>query len=521
MAPTVRSDEDDFLTADILSSPLNRYEIHKILGQGVYGKVVECKNLDSQENMAVKIVQKNLFAAAKKEVSILKNLRQLDENNNLVRFIEHFHQKGCICLVFEKLDKSLHDFLKERSFNPLAVPEIRVIAQQMLVALSALKSIGVTHGDIKPDNIMLVNHLTIPFRIKLIDFGLAHAASKMKIGTEIQAVGYRAPEVTLGCPINEAIDMWSLGCVLAFMYLGRHLYPLRCEYESMRILVKLHGQPDDNMLNSGLLSRDFFMKDINSLNAPWRMKTPVEYSLSQGCTVKPSNDVFEMFSSLDDIANTCDGEKCDIESKDTRAFISLLKHILRVNPNKRILPCQALGHRFITLKHFPHDLYNSYVGSSASTMKSCNIETPSTDTNHFVTSSEVESMNAESSKLDKPLSLGVKTNAGTDDGLMASTDFEALASAGICRSIEEPDENADGDDNRPPATAVLEQTAAIKTYIKEPGSYKTSFSAPVIDHPRMDLSGSTDGFVEVKNRCKCLRRIKRFFSRMTSCITAS
>uniref|UniRef100_A0A3Q3XGV2 Protein kinase domain-containing protein n=1 Tax=Mola mola TaxID=94237 RepID=A0A3Q3XGV2_MOLML len=344
MAPTVRSDEDDFLTADILSSPLNRYEIHKILGQGVYGKVVECKNLDSKENMAVKIVQKNLFAAAIKEVSVLKNLRQLDENNNLVRFIEYFHQKGCICLVFEKLDKSLHDFLKERSFNPLTVPEIRVIAQQMLVALNALKSIGVTHGDIKPDNIMLVNHMAMPFRIKLIDFGLASSASEIKLCTKIQAVGYRAPEVTLGCPINEAIDMWSLGCVLAFMYLGRHLYPLRCEYESMRILVKLHGQPDDNMLNCGLLTRDFFTKDINSLNAPWRMKTQVEYSLSQGCTVKPSNDIFEKFASLDDIAKTCDGEKCDTESEDTRAFISLLKHILRINPEKRINPRQALGH---------------------------------------------------------------------------------------------------------------------------------------------------------------------------------
>uniref|UniRef100_A0A3Q3XMF0 Protein kinase domain-containing protein n=1 Tax=Mola mola TaxID=94237 RepID=A0A3Q3XMF0_MOLML len=424
---------------DILSSPLNRYEIHKILGQGVYGKVVECKNLDSKENMAVKIVQKNLFAAAIKEVSVLKNLRQLDENNNLVRFIEYFHQKGCICLVFEKLDKSLHDFLKERSFNPLTVPEIRVIAQQMLVALNALKSIGVTHGDIKPDNIMLVNHMAMPFRIKLIDFGLASSASEIKLCTKIQAVGYRAPEVTLGCPINEAIDMWSLGCVLAFMYLGRHLYPLRCEYESMRILVKLHGQPDDNMLNCGLLTRDFFTKDINSLNAPWRMKTQVEYSLSQGCTVKPSNDIFEKFASLDDIAKTCDGEKCDTESEDTRAFISLLKHILRINPEKRINPRQALGHRFITLKHFPRDISNSYVESSALTMKNCNIEPSLIEIKHFVTSSEVESMNAESSNLDNPLSLEEEMNGVPEIpfpwGIPKSYVLEQLVNPVLCYGL--------------------------------------------------------------------------------------
>uniref|UniRef100_A0A3Q3VZ99 Protein kinase domain-containing protein n=1 Tax=Mola mola TaxID=94237 RepID=A0A3Q3VZ99_MOLML len=281
--------KERFLRADTLSSPVNTYKIHKVLGQGVYGKVVECKNVDSKEKMAVKIVERNLSAAAVKEVSILKNLRQLDENkNNLVRFVEHFQQKGCSCLVFEILDMSLYDFLKKRSFNPLRVSEMRVIAQQMLVALNALKSIGLIHGDIKPDNIMLVNHTAQPFKIKLIDFGLAHSASKITAGTKIQAVGYRAPEVMLGCPMNEAIDMWSLGCVLAFMYLGRHLYPLRCEYESMRILVKMH-------------------------------------------------------------ATTGKGERSDTEAEDTRAFISLLKHILQLYPAKRIDPREALGHHFITL----------------------------------------------------------------------------------------------------------------------------------------------------------------------------
>uniref|UniRef100_A0A3Q4AVJ7 Protein kinase domain-containing protein n=1 Tax=Mola mola TaxID=94237 RepID=A0A3Q4AVJ7_MOLML len=291
--------KERFLRADTLSSPVNTYKIHKVLGQGVYGKVVECKNVDSKEKMAVKIVERNLSAAAVKEVSILKNLRQLDENkNNLVRFVEHFQQKGCSCLVFEILDMSLYDFLKKRSFNPLRVSEMRVIAQQMLVALNALKSIGLIHGDIKPDNIMLVNHTAQPFKIKLIDFGLAHSASKITAGTKIQAVGYRAPEVMLGCPMNEAIDMWSLGCVLAFMYLGRHLYPLRCEYESMRIL--------------------------------------------------PCSKIFEN----------------DTEAEDTRAFISLLKHILQLYPAKRIDPREALGHHFITRIHFPCDASNSYMDSS-------------------------------------------------------------------------------------------------------------------------------------------------------------
>ena len=41
----------------------------------------------------------------------------------------------------------------------------------------------------------------------------------------------RAPEVVLGLPITKAVDIWSLGCVIASLFLGDHLYPCRDEYE--------------------------------------------------------------------------------------------------------------------------------------------------------------------------------------------------------------------------------------------------------------------------------------------------
>ncbi|XP_040003063.1 homeodomain-interacting protein kinase 1-like [Xiphias gladius] len=217
---------------DVLSGKTTGYLIEKFLGQGTFGKVAQCIRLDTKERMAVKIVRKDLAWAGETEVAMLKKLRQLDQDkNNLVRFFEHFKHRGYVCLAFEMLDISIYDFMKERSFKPLDLSEIRVITQQMLVALNALKGIGLAHADIKLDNIMLVNHQLQPFKLKLIDFGLAVPVSKMWLGMQIQVLGYRAPEVILGLPLNEAADMWSLGCVLAFMYLGQHLYPIECEYE--------------------------------------------------------------------------------------------------------------------------------------------------------------------------------------------------------------------------------------------------------------------------------------------------
>ena len=44
---------------------------------------------------------------------------------------------------------------------------------------------------------------------------------------------FRAPEIILGLPFNEAIDMWSLGCVAAELFLGWPLYPGPSEYDQV------------------------------------------------------------------------------------------------------------------------------------------------------------------------------------------------------------------------------------------------------------------------------------------------
>uniref|UniRef100_A0A3B3C8W6 Protein kinase domain-containing protein n=1 Tax=Oryzias melastigma TaxID=30732 RepID=A0A3B3C8W6_ORYME len=93
--------------------------------------------------------------------------------------------------------------------------DIRAIAQHLLKALKALKSIGLAHCDIKLDNIMLADPRTT--NIKLIDFGLALETKQLSIGTVIQVNPFRAPEVILGLPMDESVDMWALGMVLATM----------------------------------------------------------------------------------------------------------------------------------------------------------------------------------------------------------------------------------------------------------------------------------------------------------------
>lgn len=66
-----------------------------------------------------------------------------------------------------------------------------LVSAQMATALQALKAMGTTHTDVKPDNIMLVDHTRRPLRVKLIDFGLAISSSNAKQSSTLQTVSFR------------------------------------------------------------------------------------------------------------------------------------------------------------------------------------------------------------------------------------------------------------------------------------------------------------------------------------------
>uniref|UniRef100_A0A3P9JJM9 Protein kinase domain-containing protein n=1 Tax=Oryzias latipes TaxID=8090 RepID=A0A3P9JJM9_ORYLA len=216
------------------------YQVGKFLGRGSYGRVAECTKMGSNETFAIKIV--DYLRAGSEEMEAMKIIRSLNpDQNNLIKIHECFQYKDYMCLVYEMLDESLEDFMGKRSFHPAHLCQIRAIAQQMLVALSGLESINVLHGDIKPDNIMFVDQITNPLKLKLIDFGLAVNPQELNIGTQMQINPFRAPEVILGLPLDVSIDMWSLAVVLATLYIGDVPFSYNSDYETIRGLVQLEA----------------------------------------------------------------------------------------------------------------------------------------------------------------------------------------------------------------------------------------------------------------------------------------
>lgn len=103
------------------------------------------------------------------------------------------------------------------------------IIYQSMKALKYLHSGELIHRDLKPSNILLNSECLA----KLADFGLARSVAMsegdgcLPIMTEYVATRwYRAPEILLGSTkYTKAVDMWSIGCILGELIIGKALFP--------------------------------------------------------------------------------------------------------------------------------------------------------------------------------------------------------------------------------------------------------------------------------------------------------
>ncbi|CDQ91828.1 unnamed protein product [Oncorhynchus mykiss] len=180
---------------EVLCSMKNTYEVLDFLGRGTFGQVVKCWKRGTGEVVAVKILKNHPSYARQGQIEVGILARLSGENadeHNLVRAFECFQHRSHTCLVFEMLEQNLYDFLKQNKFSPLPLKVIRPVLQQVATALRKLKTMGLIHADLKPENIMLVDPVRQPYRVKVIDFGSASHVSKAVCSTYLQSRYYRS-----------------------------------------------------------------------------------------------------------------------------------------------------------------------------------------------------------------------------------------------------------------------------------------------------------------------------------------
>ncbi|KAK2815641.1 hypothetical protein Q5P01_026108 [Channa striata] len=288
-----------------------QYKVQAFLGEGSFGKVAKCVDTVTNEELAIKITKDNPFfnKQALKEagtIEILKRLQILDHDMcHLVRWDGSFLHQSFICLRFELLDLSLFHYMQQRNFQPLIMAEIRPLLRQLTTSLLHLDSLGIIHADLKPENIMIVDCGQQPLQVKIIDFGLACHSSDAALGTCVQTLCFRAPEVMLGLVYAQPIDMWSLGLVAAELALGRPAFPAANDHE----------------------------------------QTPDEFPPRYEYKFKDTRG----FRSLNDLERKL-YYRNKADRNEVQQLVDLLQKMLEVDQNERILPVKALEHPFFSVQ---------------------------------------------------------------------------------------------------------------------------------------------------------------------------
>lgn len=85
----------------------------------------------------------------------------------------------------------------------------------------------------------------------------------------------RAPEVILGVAYDEAIDMWSLGCVLAELFLGWPLFPGATEYDQISYITQMLGEPPQPLTKNVTKMNKFYRRDNRR---KWVLKVGQQYT---------------------------------------------------------------------------------------------------------------------------------------------------------------------------------------------------------------------------------------------------
>ncbi|XP_040911065.1 homeodomain-interacting protein kinase 1-like [Toxotes jaculatrix] len=319
----------------------SNYLVKNYLGEGGFGKVFECIKMDTKETVAVKVLQHN--DPVYNELNLLNSFKDKKlDRFNIVRFIESFQTKeNKTALAFEKLDLTLVEYLSYNRNFPLH--DVRNVVQQMATALEALKENKVIHSDIKLNNIMLMDRREQPLSAKLIDFGTAFQVWEAIQGRVHQTLRYRAPEIILGLPFSESIDMWSLGVVMGHMTLGHALFPGDDEYHTLRYIVELLGAPPERLLNTGMYTDTYFVKRPSG---QWKLKTALEYWGAHKYFIDTRN---YRFRNLDDFKAVPPPKLIAVKPEEKETCIDLLKAMLKVDPDQRITPREVLAHPFITM----------------------------------------------------------------------------------------------------------------------------------------------------------------------------
>ncbi|XP_073312251.1 probable serine/threonine-protein kinase At1g54610 [Primulina huaijiensis] len=284
------------------------------IGQGTYSSVYKGRDLLQNKVVALKKVRFDNMdpESVKFMVREILILRSLDHPNIIkLEGLVTSRTSSSLYLVFEYME---HDLTGLASLPGVKFTEAQVkcYMQQLLSGLDYCHNRGVLHRDIKGSNLLVDNNGIL----KIADFGLAccfDSRQSVPLTSRVVTLWYRPPELLLGATqYGVAVDLWSTGCILGELCVGKPIMPGRTEVEQLHKIFKLCGSPSEDYWRKSKLPHSTVFKPVQ----PYRRR------------------IAETFKDL------------------PAAAVSLMETLLSIDPSGRSTAASALKSEFFSTKPF-------------------------------------------------------------------------------------------------------------------------------------------------------------------------
>ena len=241
------------MTLGDLSLIARRYSLIEALGAGGMGTVYRATDRLTGREIALKRVTTEIDShhvsdttfgqefrlALAREFKVASSLR----HPNIVQMLDYgFDEQREPFFTMELLQqpKTFTDACRE-----LALEERLDYFVQMLQALTYLHRRGIIHHDLKPANVLVVEH-----EVKLLDFGLALVHSGLQpaeTGVTAGTLAYMAPEILMGEPASISSDLYAVGMMGYEVFAGEH--PFAINQPARLIQQIINTIPDVNAID--------------------------------------------------------------------------------------------------------------------------------------------------------------------------------------------------------------------------------------------------------------------------------
>jgi serine/threonine protein kinase len=226
---------------DVLKT-VGRYEILREVGRGGMARVYLARQTDLDRFVALKELAAFHASDPAFAQRFLRESRVAGSlsHPNIVTVHDYFQHDGTPYIAMEYVERgSLRGYV-----GRMTLAQTAGVLEGLLAGLAHAEQQGIVHRDLKPENLMV----TADGRVKIADFGIAKATTKMQTGAFLTATGttvgtptYMAPEQAMAQEIGPWTDLYSVGCMAFELFTGK--VPFHDSDAPMAILLRHVNEP--------------------------------------------------------------------------------------------------------------------------------------------------------------------------------------------------------------------------------------------------------------------------------------